>query len=104
MLVKKMTREVFQTLHTNRMNGSLNDMARTKSAAKSAVNPRTVQRTYRFDAKVFQAFEDDCAQHLSNPKRVIEALIIYWLEADSDARAAMAKKHRERIAYGYQDE
>lgn len=79
-------------------------MAKNKTAAKTAIKPRTVQRTYRFDTKVFEAFEDDCAQHLSNPKRVIEALILHWLDADPNARAAMAQKHRERVAYGPQDD
>jgi len=58
---------------------------------------KTIQRTYRFDTKLFDAFEYDCATHLSNPKRVIEALILHWLDASSDQRAAMAHKHRERI-------
>nr|AQQ74845.1 hypothetical protein [uncultured bacterium] len=57
----------------------------------------SVQRTYRFDTKTFEAFEEDCARHLSNPKRVIEALILHWLDAGTDARAAMAQKHRARI-------
>jgi hypothetical protein len=56
-----------------------------------------VQRTYRFDTKTFEAFEEDCARHLSNPKRVIEALILHWLDSDADARAAMAQRHRARI-------
>ena len=75
-------------------------MPRSKSSAKSANNqdkPKTIQRTYRFDTVLFDAFEDDCAQHLSNPKRVIEALILHWLDADPKARAAMAHKHRDRI-------
>jgi Fe-S-cluster formation regulator IscX/YfhJ len=67
-------------------------------------NPKTIQRTYRFDTKLFDAFEDDCATHLSNPKRVIEALILHWLDADSDERAAMAHKHRERIGSASRDE
>jgi hypothetical protein len=72
-------------------------MARNKSSPKSSDKSRTVQRTYRFDTKVFEAFEEDCARHLSNPKRVIEAMILHWLDAGSDARAAMAKKHRDQI-------
>jgi len=86
------------------MGGRLKDMAKAKSTPKIALKPRTVQRTYRFDTKLFEAFEDDCAQHLSNPKRVIEALILHWLDADPNARAAMAQKHRERVKYGPQDE
>ena len=72
-------------------------MPRGYPKAKPAEKPKTIQRTYRFDTKVFEAFEDDCAQHLSNPKRVIEALILHWLDADPKARAAMAHKHRDRI-------
>jgi hypothetical protein len=75
-------------------------MANTRSARtspKQELKPKTVQRTYRFDTKLFEAFEDDCATHLANPKRVIEALILHWLDAGTDARAAMAHKHRERI-------
>jgi hypothetical protein len=67
-------------------------------------NPKTIQRTYRFNTKLFDAFEDDCATHLSNPKRVIEALILHWLDADSDERAAMAHKHRERIGSASRDD
>jgi hypothetical protein len=53
---------------------------------------------------MFEAFEEDCARHLSNPKRVIEALILHWLDAGADARAAMAQKHRARIGAASQDE
>jgi Fe-S-cluster formation regulator IscX/YfhJ len=74
----------------------------TKSA-KDQDKPKTIQRTYRFNTLLFEAFEDDCAQHLSNPKRVIEALILHWLDADPKARAAMAHKHRERIGRNDED-
>jgi hypothetical protein len=79
---------------------------RKKASALSnpSDNPKTIQRTYRFDTKLFDAFEDDCATHLSNPKRVIEALILHWLDADSDERAAMAHKHRERIGSASREE
>jgi Fe-S-cluster formation regulator IscX/YfhJ len=81
-------------------------MPSSRSSAKSANSqnkPKTIQRTYRFNTAVFEAFEDDCAQHLSNPKRVIEALILHWLDADPKARAAMAHKHRERIGRNDED-
>lgn len=68
-----------------------------RGALKQALKPNTVQRTYRFDTKLFEAFEDDCATHLSNPKRVIEALILHWLDASVEEREAMGHKHRERI-------
>jgi len=74
-------------------------MANSKQEPKS----KTVQRTYRFDTKVFEAFEEDCARHLSNPKRVIEALILHWLDADANARAMMAKTHREKIGMSRED-
>jgi hypothetical protein len=77
--------------------GTIDIMPRGNPKAKPAQKPKTIQRTYRFDTKVFEAFEDDCAQHLSNPKRVIEALILHWLDADPAARAAMAHEHRRRI-------
>ena len=80
------------------------DMAKGKSTPNPEPQPKTLQRTYRFDTKVFDAFEEDCAQHLSNPKRVIEALILHWLDADPKARATMAQKHRERIGNNSQDE
>jgi Fe-S-cluster formation regulator IscX/YfhJ len=82
-------------------------MPRTRNTArptKSDDKPRTVQRTYRFDTTVFEAFEDDCATHLSNPKRVIEALILHWLDADKEERAVMAHKHRQRIGSASRDE
>jgi Fe-S-cluster formation regulator IscX/YfhJ len=76
----------------------------TRGASKPEPHPKTVQRTYRFDTKTFTAFEDDCAQHLSNPKRVIEALILHWLDAGTEERAAMAQMHRQRIGAGSHDE
>ena len=69
----------------------------SRSTSKQEPKPKTVQRTYRFDTKVFEAFEEDCARHLSNPKRVIDALILHRLDAGPDARAAMAKRHRDEI-------
>jgi len=89
--------QVFDPLHTNGVLVKLRSMARNKSNPKPSDQPKTVQRTYRFDTKVFEAFEEDCARHLSNPKRVIEAMILHWLDAGPDARAAMAKKHRDQI-------
>ena len=55
------------------------------------------QRTYRFNKQLFGKFEDDCARHLSNPKLVIEALILHWLEFKSSIRLAIAEQHRERF-------
>ena len=75
-----------------------------RGASKQEPKPKSVQRTYRFETKLFEAFEDDCATHLANPKRVIEALILHWLDAGVEARAAMAHKHRERIGSASRDE
>jgi hypothetical protein len=55
------------------------------------------QRTYRFNKQLFGKFEDDCARHLSNPKLVIEALVLHWLEAKTSVRSAIAERHRERF-------
>ena len=82
-------------------------MPRVKNATRSSKandKPKTLQRTYRFDTKLFDAFEEDCAAHLSNPKRVIEALILHWLDADPRERTAMAHKHRERIGSTTRDD
>lgn len=97
----------FGILHTNALCVNFVVMANARSnrsASKQESKPKTVQRTYRFDTKLFEAFEDDCATHLANPKRVIEALILHWLDASRDERAAMAHKHRERIGSGARDE
>ena len=80
-----------------RKSGTIHAMKRGNQKTQPAQKPKTIQRTYRFDTKVFEAFEDDCAQHLSNHKRVIEAMIIFWLEADPKVRGAMAQEHRRRI-------
>ena len=79
-------------------------MAKSKMGAKSVDKPKTVQRTYRFDTEVFEAFEEDCARRLSNPKQVIEALILHWLDAGPDARTAMAQKHRDKLGASSRDE
>jgi hypothetical protein len=99
--------EHFGILHTDEFRVGYILMATnrsTRGSSKSEPQPKTVQRTYRFDNKTFAAFEDDCAQHLSNPKRVIEALILHWLDAKPDERAAMAQMHRQRIGAGSPDE
>lgn len=83
---------------------AFNYMAKSKSAAKVTAKPKTVQRTYRFDTALFEAFEEDCAQRLSNPKRVIEALILHWLDAGPDARTVMAQKHRDKIGASSRDD
>ena len=84
--------------------GTIHAMTRGNQKTQPTHKPKTIQRTYRFDTKVFEAFEDDCAQHLSNPKRVIEALILHWLDAGTEDRASMAQMHRQRIGAGSHDE
>ena len=79
-------------------------MAKRKSAPKSPAKTKTVQRTYRFDTTVFEAFEEDCARRLSNPKQVLEALILHWLDAGADARTAMAQKHRDKLGASSRDD
>ena len=81
-------------------------MPRSKSSKSDTPSdaPKTIQRTYRFDGKTFFAFEEDCAQHLSNPKRVIEALILHWLDAKPEERTAMAQIHRQRIGPASQED
>ena len=66
-------------------------------APAASGKPLTVQRTYRFNTELFESFEEDCARHLANPKLVLEALILYWMEGDGKTRSAMALRHRQRF-------
>jgi hypothetical protein len=68
------------------------------------ISPRRSSGLTVLTRSYLRAFEDDCATHLANPKRVIEALILHWLDAGTDERAAMAHKHRERIGSASRDE
>ena len=75
-------------------------MAKQSKSAKFselARKPLTVQRTYRFNTELFEAFEEDCARHLANPKLVLEALILHWLEGDAATRSGLALRHRKRF-------
>ena len=69
---------------------------KTKVPAASG-KPLTSQRTYRFNTELFEAFEEDCARHLANPKLVLEALILHWLDGDAKTRGSLALRHRERF-------
>ena len=71
-----------------------------KQIKTSADSPDTIQRTYRFSAKTFNAFEEDYATHLANPKRVIEALILFWLSAKPEVQGTLARNHRDEIGFG----
>ena len=91
-------------MHTNEGICTFGRMAKAKPTAKKPLQPKTVQRTYRFDTELFKAFEEDYARRLSNPKRVLEALILHWLDAGPDARTAMAQKHRDKPGASSRDE
>ena len=72
--------------------------------AKSVDRTQTVQRTYRFNTELFESFEEDCARHLANPKLVLEALLLHWLEGDAKTRGAIALRHRQRFGLSSQDQ
>ena len=73
-------------------------------AAKNVGKPLTSQRTYRFNTELFESFEEDCARHLANPKLVLEALILHWLEGDAKTRSTIAMRHRQRFGFSSQDQ
>ena len=74
-------------------------------AAKNVGKPLTSQRTYRFNTELFESLtEEDCARHLANPKLVLEALILHWLEGDAKTRSTIAMRHRQRFGLSSQDE
>ena len=82
-------------------------MAKQSKPSKSselARKPLTMQRTYRFNTQLFESFEEDCARHLANPKLVLEALILHWLEGDAKARSTIAMRHRQRFGLSSQDQ
>ncbi len=70
---------------------------RIKINTPASGKPLTSQRTYRFNTELFEAFEEDCARHLANPKLVLEALILHWLDGDAKTRGSLALRHRERF-------
>ena len=71
-------------------------------APAASGKPLTVQRTYRFNTELFESFEEDCARHLANPKLVLEALILHWLEGDVKTRSTIAMRHRRRFGLSSQ--
>ena len=75
-----------------------------RKTTKSVGKPLTSQRTYRFNTELFESFEEDCARHLANPKLVLEALILHWLEGDAKTRSTIAMRHRQRFGLPSQDE
>lgn len=52
-------------------------------------------RGYRFDNRIWDPFEERCAMHLSNPRAVIEALLLEWLNSDEAWRMEIAKKYHD---------
>lgn len=52
-------------------------------------------RGYRFDNRIWDPFEERCALHLSNPRAVIEALLLEWLNSEETWRVDVARKYRE---------
>ena len=78
--------------------------SKPSKSSESTHKPLTMQRTYRFNTQLFESFEEDCARHLANPKLVLEALILHWLEGDAKTRSAIAKRHRQRFGLSPQDE
>jgi hypothetical protein len=74
-------------------------MAKKKTARRSspARKTPTVQRTYRFGTDLFERFEEDCAKNLANPKLVIEAALLYYLDGDQTLRQQIAQNHREQF-------
>lgn len=57
----------------------------------------TIVRTYRFQRPLYDEFEEFCARHLMNPKLVIEASILHFMEASAEDRAAISARHLEAV-------
>jgi hypothetical protein len=74
-------------------------MAKKKTASRPSPTRKTptVQRTYRFDTDLFERFEEDCAKNLANPKLVIEAALLYYLDGNLELRHQIAQNHREQF-------
>ncbi len=75
----------------------------TPGVPKPESHPETVQRTYRFGNGTLAAIDDDCTQNLSNSKRVIESLMLHWLDPSAEGRAATARMHCQRLGTGSPD-
>jgi hypothetical protein len=73
-----------------------------RDASKGVRKPKTEQRTYRFNAQLWEDFERDCARHLRNPRLVVEALVRNWLDTDDKGRTAIAQ-HYEQSSGGAGD-
>lgn len=52
-------------------------------------------RSYRFDNRLWDQFEERCALHLYNPRAVIEALVLEWIASDEQKHKELAKKYHD---------
>jgi hypothetical protein len=68
----------------------------TREESKGVRKPKTEQRTYRFNAQLWEDFERDCARHLRNPRLVVEALVRNWLDTDDKGRSAIAQHYEQQ--------
>ena len=68
--------------------------SRRKASRRATDSSPTILRAYRFDAQVFARFETDCVRHLRNPRSVLEALILHWLNADAPQRDTIAEQYQ----------
>ena len=66
-----------------------------KSKALDATNATrpTTFHGYRFDDRLWSDFQKSCDRHLSNPRAVMEALMLEWMRAEEDWRLQVAKKY-----------
>jgi len=66
-----------------------------RDESKGVRKPKSEQRTYRFNAQLWDEFEENCARHLRNPRLVIEALVRHWLDTDDKSRTSIAERHQK---------
>jgi hypothetical protein len=67
----------------------------SRDESKGVRKPKTEQRTYRFNAKLWAEFEENSAKHLRNPRLVVEALVRHWLDTDDKTRTTIAQHHQK---------
>jgi hypothetical protein len=68
-------------------------MARPKSPPERQAEPRG----WRFNKQLLAEFEFECARNSSNPKLVVESLILNWLKLSKTARAQLSEQHVKRF-------
>jgi hypothetical protein len=54
-------------------------------------------RGYRFNKRLLAEFEHDCARHFSNPKLILEGLMLHWLNTKPTERDVIAQRHLKRF-------